>query len=676
MELADQSQDRSEFLRLLAAELRETLRVALVAVESVDWPAPMMLVAEERMSQAIDRTAIRSLLETAARSPIACDVPATSPSTGDGSDEVEWVRGIRVELNCSPDRAAVLLVYPQQLSPSASDQLRDLKTLQAYAQSTREVICTLPLDDGGSSLREGGSLETALTVSSATSVLGNRQSLRLFHRDLDLGATAYRIANESRRLLGCDRVTVLVPRGGRHRALAISGVSVVDSRSNSVRSAERLSSSVAVMSRPLVLPSDQPLPPQIQEPLDHYLDETGVMSAIVLPLHSPDAEIEREGIEEAEIDPFHGSGELLGVMILEYFSGSAPPSVGPPMALVAAEATLSLRNAIEHRKVFGLPVMKAIGGVVQSSRFPMIAVAMLCAAAMVVAAAFIPIEHHVIATGTVQPQSRRQVFASVDGVVTKVHVTDGQKVEAGQPLFELENAELESRAETLAGEIQTASRRLASVRSVRLASEADAAQKSRLALEERQLESELANLRAQQEVVRSQQHQLTVTSPIAGTVVGWQLLRRLGDRPVSRGNLLVAIVDHHGPWSLRLHVPDRDAGPVLQAAEQDASLPIQFAVATQPQASYAATLQSIATAARLDESGEQVIDATAMVAVDDSADSRADRADRSFDSFRASDVRVGADVTAKIACGKRSVLGSWFADVIDFTHRNVLFYFR
>jgi hypothetical protein len=98
-------------------------------------------------------------------------------------------------------------------------------------------------------------------------------------------------------------------------------------------------------------------------------------------------------------------------------------------------------------------------------------------------------------------------------------------------------------------------------------------------------------------------------------------------------------------------------------------LPVRFAVATQPESSYAATLTSIATASRKNEFGDHVLDATAHVSI---AASDAEGLDR----FRPDQVRGGADVRAKIACGRRSILGSWFGDVVDFAHRNVLFYFR
>ncbi len=90
----------------------------------------------------------------------------------------------------------------------------------------------------------------------------------------------------------------------------------------------------------------------------------------------------------------------------------------------------------------------------------------------------------------------------------------------------------------------------------------------------------------------------------------------------------------------------------------------------------------------MDEAGQHVIDATAKVVFAASCEAKTnmsqkncllascgDTAAKQLDAFDPSDMRVGADVTAKIACGKRSVLRSWFSDVFDFAHRNVLFYF-
>ena len=690
---AADSSTQAEFLQRLAAEMLETFGVSIVAIESSQWDSPMMLVTDRPLAERINRLSICDLLTTAAVVPIASDIPLEIP-TDDGKEKT---RSLRVEFADQPGRSAALLIYSADTCPTPTEQLKALKTLNDFTTSIRQWLTTLPASEVIRDLTVSND-ETGLA-----SALRARQSLTQFHRDLDLDATAFRIANESRRLLDCDRTTVLVPRGSKFRVQAMSGVAVVDSRSNSIKSIERLTSAAVVMSRPMILPSEEPLPPQIQDPLDDYLDETGVMTAILLPLYEPQDEDEDDGLEAHVENPFEGDGRLIAVMMLEYFSGKPPESVGPATTIVASEAMYSLRNATEHRNVFGLLLWKSVGKLTHSGKFPLIATGFACCVALLIASTIIQVEHHVIATGSVEPTNQRQVFSNVDGVVKTIHVVDGQKVTAGEPLFQLENADLESRAESLSGEILTAEKRLASITRMRLDPGSETSQTGRMALEKLQLESELKNLRAQQALIAKQQSQLLVTSPIDGTVVGWQLDRRLSDRPVTRGNLLVRVVDHTGPWSLRLNIPDYEAGPILDARETESDqLPVRFAVATDPNASFAADLTSVATAARLNQAGEHVIDATALVNLDQPADkATSDQSPSSepqtdtvrpasigvtqldlslskgkLDSFNPEDVRVGADVTARIACGKRSVMRSWFSDVFDFVDRNVMFYLR
>ncbi len=277
VDIANQSRDRSEFLKLLGTELRANFGVAIVAIQSSHWSSPIMLVADELLSQQIERDAVRQLLATATAMPVACDVPIHHSTQGDST------RGLRVELIGIPERASVLLIYANRQCPSAVGQIADLKQLAMYAKSSHTVAQQLPIRDQ----TDLPPCETGSTQPAISKGLQNRNSLNLFHLDLDLNATSYRIANESRRLLGCDRTTLLVASSGRYRVKAVSGVSVVDRRSNSVRAIERLTKMALVMSRPLVLPSEEPLPPQIQEPLDEYLDESGVMTAVILPLHAP-----------------------------------------------------------------------------------------------------------------------------------------------------------------------------------------------------------------------------------------------------------------------------------------------------------------------------------------------------------------------------------------------------
>src|SRR5262245_31806794 len=70
-----------------------------------------------------------------------------------------------------------------------------------------------------------------LAEAQTTSVLREAVS-RAAHTSLRVADAAYALANEGRRLLECDRVTVLTCQGRRFRVVAISGQDVFDRRSN------------------------------------------------------------------------------------------------------------------------------------------------------------------------------------------------------------------------------------------------------------------------------------------------------------------------------------------------------------------------------------------------------------------------------------------------------------
>jgi hypothetical protein len=105
------------------------------------------------------------------------------------------------------------------------------------------------------------------------------------HTSLDLRETAYFIANEGRKLIGCDRLSVLRLRGRRGRMLAVSGLDTFDRRANIVRGAEQLAAAVVAAGDPLWYEGDATnLSPQIEAALQPWLDESHARVVAVLPL--------------------------------------------------------------------------------------------------------------------------------------------------------------------------------------------------------------------------------------------------------------------------------------------------------------------------------------------------------------------------------------------------------
>ena len=63
---------------------------------------------------------------------------------------------------------------------------------------------------------------------------------RAAHESLDPVATAFVMANEARRIIGCDRVSVLVKKRRKLRLEAVSGQESIERRASAVRAIESL----------------------------------------------------------------------------------------------------------------------------------------------------------------------------------------------------------------------------------------------------------------------------------------------------------------------------------------------------------------------------------------------------------------------------------------------------
>ncbi|MEM6468724.1 MAG: biotin/lipoyl-binding protein [Planctomycetota bacterium] len=659
---ASRSETQSEFLERIANDVAEAFSAELLAVSHQAWETPRVLLSQDSSLEQYDSDIIEGLLNRSTVSPSATNLPIAAGAA--------TARALTVRLLATQDsdsRSALLLAYPKDSSPSAVDQIKDLKRLSELADQCRSVMVNLDAEDQRATFRMG------ITESQPTILATSR---RYLHQDLDLKATSFRVANELRRALAVDRVSVLLNQRRKYRTEAVSGVAVLDRRANSVAAAEQFAQSASVLGHPLTLPSDELTPPQISEPFDHYLDTTGTTAVTVIPLFS--AQQKSESAHDSETTEVRSansflvdqSGERLphAIVLLEHFEGQQNWDPSKSHLEILADASVALSNAREHERIFGRRFLQHLGDWFGGRKLPYTILALTSIIGLFAASLLIEIDHRVIASGLAEPQERRSVFASIDGTVKEILVSDGQSVSKGEVLLRLENADLESRVEDLSGKLQTSSQRLSSIDSLLLDPATEPSQAGRLAIERSQLESELRSLRSQLDLVRQQQQKLEVVSPISGRIEGWQLERTLFDRPIARGNELLVISDAEGPWQLKLEIPDEDTAEVLREFNQSGTLRVEFAAASHPEITFAAKLSWIASAARRRADGVNVVDALASIEEDPESPK--------LNVFASTETRTGVRTTAKIVCGRRSVLSSWFGDVADFFHRNVFFYFR
>jgi multidrug efflux pump subunit AcrA (membrane-fusion protein) len=265
----------------------------------------------------------------------------------------------------------------------------------------------------------------------------------------------------------------------------------------------------------------------------------------------------------------------------------------------------------------------------------------------------VPADVKIKATGELQPVNRHEVFAPRDGVVTAIHVDHASRVQAGEALLEMRSPDLDLEMQRVAGELETARKRLAAVQSERLqtrTTDTDARlRQRRLTADEEQLSQQVRDLSDRQNMLARQKTELNVASPVAGEVITWNVQQQLATRPLRRGDALLTVADVAGPWKLELKIESRRAGRVLAAqAAGSKTNEVSFMLATDPGRTLTGTLETISPRLETDPSGETYLVATVSVPLE------------SLDN-----PTPGATAFARIDCGRGSLAQAWFHDLFD-----------
>src|SRR3954447_10006828 len=170
------------------------------------------------------------------------------------------------------------------------------------------------------------------------------------HGSLDLKETAYSVANDGKRLVGCDRLSVAIKIGGRVMVDAISGQEVVEQRANLVRELTRLCKVVIRSGEDLIYTGNtEGFAPDIRDALEMYVDESGAKAVIITLLHKPETDTSKDKV------PF-------GCLVAEQIGDEvAPTDMHARTEVVSRHASTALWNAQEHDRIFLLPLLKLVG---------------------------------------------------------------------------------------------------------------------------------------------------------------------------------------------------------------------------------------------------------------------------------------------------------------------------
>ena len=474
--------------------------------------------------------------------------------------------------------------------------------------------------------------------------------MRKFHRSTNLKQTAYEVANEGRRFVGGDRLSVLVKRGTRWQLLATSGVDRVEPRADTAKQMQVLAEAVAHWGEPLDYADTSSaqthdLPPELAQLVEHHVDESQARRCVAVP-------VELGQTEEAR----SRSGDLGVVLLAEQFTGNAGDFSRQRVLELAELCQPALRQAMQLDR---FPVRNCLrwadrwSNVRQQMGLTKLTLSALAALAIALALVLVKIDFEVEAPATLRPAIERDIFAAADGKVVDVRIHHGDRVSPGDVLAVIDDPELTLDAQRVEGEIETTRKRIEAIavaRTDRQVREEANNDKLPLSAEAEQLEMRLTSLQMQQQILKRRREALTLRSPIAGQVLTLDVQNLLQTRPVQRGQILFTVADTSAGWQLSADLPHDRIGHVVAASQDDVNLPVRFRLAGDTEHTYRGYVESISTVAVLETADLDLDSPTFKVLVDVEADELAT-------------ARPGMNAQVRILCGRRSLGYVWLHDI-------------
>jgi hypothetical protein len=487
---------------------------------------------------------------------------------------------------------------------------------------------------------------------------------RAVHEGLDPKSTAFTIANEGRRLIGCDRVSVALKKGKKCRVEAVSGQDTMDTRSNAVTLLGKLATAVMRTGEPLWFTgSSDDLPPQIEQAVQNYVDETHTKTVAVLPLRRPSDHVP-DG-DDSKWNKGKEEGTVIGTLIVEQIEDSrSPGEFAQSVKLVSEHSERALANAVEHNMVFLMPLWRKIGKLkwlIEARTLPKTLAALAGVILAILALVFIPYSFDMEATGTLQPINRQHVFVRVDGTIDELFVKHGDKVKMGERLAKLTNADLSVEYERIRRERDTAMNQFNTNK--RLSSQIEKeVDRNKLIADSMELKVNIESFDEQLKLIREQQEYLNVSSPIDGEVVTWDVERTLLKRPVQTGSaiLTIADTDPKSQWEIVADMEEDRMGHVVRAFVDDnvEERDVSYILKSSPGDQFKGVLRRDAIHDASQLNAEKIQTVRLLIDINEE--------DLEFP-------RPGTEVTIKVNCGKRSIGYVWFHELVEFLQSTILF---
>ncbi len=486
------------------------------------------------------------------------------------------------------------------------------------------------------------------------------QFVQSVHAGLDTTETAYAIANEGRRLIGCDRVSVGLMQGSRCHIKAVSGLDSIERRSEQVKTLSRLATAVVKTRRELWFDGQSAdLPPQLEKRVHDHVDRSHARMLVVLPL--------LETVEGDEGDEgLSRNRKPVGAIVIEQLAESdSTRELKASAELVVQHSEVSLTNCLDHQSIFLLPLWKAIGALTGQFRGRKLVRTALVAAAVAGVVAFLclfPYPFSLGANGALVPEQKHEIYAPIDGILTAVNVSDAGNtvVQQGDLLAQLASSRLDLEIENLRGQISQA-RQERDDSGHRKATARTPEDKAAYSFQYDRAEQNFKNLTRELDHLLLEQSKLEVRAPIDGQVVNWQVRQNLMRRPVRFGQHLMTVVPPDTQWLLELEMPERRLAHLARELKaSDSGLKVTFALLSWPGREFEGELISVDQ--KLDVYSEEGNCALVRVAFLNS-------------EVPAELLKSGTRARAKVHCGSASIGYSMFYELIETVKSRWQFWF-
>jgi hypothetical protein len=505
---------------------------------------------------------------------------------------------------------------------------------------------------------------------------------RDIHASLDPTRVAFQIANEGRRIIGCDRVSVAVCHSKKCKIEAVSGSDVVEKRSNLIQLMRALVDSTLKWGEKLVYTGtkDEGLPPDVLNALDDYLAESNSKLLVLQPLR-----------DERQKDLV---GPARSALLMENFE--TPQAAEPLIArleIVGRHATTALYNAAEMKRIPLGWIWKPIVKVQDGLGGKMKAWLTLGAIALVLgifALCVVPYPLKMDANGQLLPIERQKAYPTHAGNIENFHIEQNSEVDAGATLATMYDVELEANLRKLRQEVITADNAVRSA-TAQIETAKEQSELNKLLGQKSQavtlLNAKNNEYNLMLRINNAQPDQLgrfaLVAPKFSPRAVNhqpkWTVLdadfREIKNKYVKPSDAVLRLGDCAGPWEVELKIPQKHIGQVMRAfdsREANPKLDVDLLVTSAPTRTFRGVLFMDKTARdavpNRDDHNESAPVVIAYVSLDDPSIPEDLRVPRNL-------MVTGVEVHAKIRCGNHAMGYSLFYGLWEFLYEKVVFFF-